>query len=132
MYSSAWGNARSFNPLSEARDQTRILMDTNQITPSSTKGTHKTTFYKKEQLSLDSLHRSKEKRLWSHCHLCVPVWTQAGVGDGLAPAYLPPFLDSPSRPCIFSSFPYLTLTFMDTSCFLDSFLPSNTPPEIKQ
>ena len=30
-YTSAHGNAGSFNPLSEARDQTHVLMDTSQI-----------------------------------------------------------------------------------------------------
>ena len=30
-YSTPHGNARSFNPLSKARDQTHILMDTSRI-----------------------------------------------------------------------------------------------------
>ena len=30
-YPTAHDNARSFNPLSEARDQTHILMDTSQV-----------------------------------------------------------------------------------------------------
>ena len=30
-YTTAQGNARSFNPLSKARDRTRILMDTSQV-----------------------------------------------------------------------------------------------------